>query len=414
MEKKIWDFLIKEGFNSFGVAGLMGNLYAESGLRPNNMEDSYQLRLGYNDNSYTNAVDKGTYANFVSDAVGYGLAQWTFWTRKQGLLKLAQQRKTSISDLDTQLIFLVTELKQSYKSSVYDILKRATSVREASNAVLLNFERPANMGAIMQDTRAGYGQWFYNKFALKNNQGEGSGMIQTQKGQSMHLSKNFVSKEFDCQGKGCCNTTLIDSKLVEYLQKIREHFNRPITITSAYRCDKHNKEIGGATRSYHVQGKAADIVVSGVSSREVAKYAESIGILGIGLYETSADGFFTHIDTRTSKSFWYGQNEQPRSTFGGSVTPAPSTPENTKPNTQGAYHKSSSKYTIKLLYSQKGDTGRDVQILQELLKIRGYKIETSGEFDTLTFNAIVDFQKKVKIPADGVVGTQTMEKLLTV
>jgi hypothetical protein len=51
--------------------------------------------------------------------------------------------------LDTQLIFLVTELKQSYKSSVYDILKRATSVREASNAVLLNFERPANMGTIM-------------------------------------------------------------------------------------------------------------------------------------------------------------------------------------------------------------------------------------------------------------------------
>lgn len=414
MEKKIWDFLIKEGFNSFGVAGLMGNLYAESGLRPNNMEDSYQLRLGYNDNSYTNAVDKGTYANFVNDAVGYGLAQWTFWTRKQGLLKLAQQRKTSISDLDTQLIFLVTELKQSYKSSVYDILKRATSVREASNAVLLNFERPANMGAIMQDTRTSYGQWFYNKFALKNNQGEGSGMIQTQKGQSMRLSKNFISKEFDCQGKGCCNTTLIDSKLVEYLQKIREHFNRPITITSAYRCDKHNKEIGGATRSYHVQGKAADIVVSGVSSREVAKYAESIGILGIGLYETSADGFFTHIDTRTSKSFWYGQNEQPRSTFGGSVTPAPSTPENTKPNAQGTYHKSSSKYTIKLLYLQKGDIGRDVQILQELLKIRGYKIETSGEFDALTFNAIVDFQKKVKIPADGVVGAQTMEKLLTV
>jgi uncharacterized protein YcbK (DUF882 family) len=58
-----------------------------------------------------------------------------------------------------------------------------------------------------------------------------------------------------------------------------------------------------------MKGKAADIVVQGVSSREVAKYAESIGILGIGLYETSADGYFTHIDTRTTKSFWYGQNE---------------------------------------------------------------------------------------------------------
>ena len=69
---------------------------------------------------------------------------------------------------------------------------------------------------------------------------------------------------------------------------------------------------------------------------------------------------------------------------------------------------------MKLSYLQKGDRGRDVQILQELLKIRGYNIEASGEFDTLTYNAVVDFQKKTKIDADGVVGSQTMEKLLTV
>jgi len=48
------------------------------------------------------------------------------------------------------------------------------------------------------------------------------------------------------------------------------------------------------------------------------------------------------------------------------------------------------------------------------LKIRGYKVETSGEFDTLTYNAVIDFQKKTKIDADGVVGSQTMEKLLTI
>jgi tryptophanase len=81
-EKQIWDFLKAEGFNDFGVAGLMGNLLAESGLRPNNMEDQYQTKLGYNDESYTRAVDNGTYTNFVKDAVGYGLAQWTYWTRK--------------------------------------------------------------------------------------------------------------------------------------------------------------------------------------------------------------------------------------------------------------------------------------------------------------------------------------------
>ena len=243
-------------------------------------------------------------------------------------------------------------------------------------------------------------------------------MIEFKKGDSAQISKNFQYKEFDCHGQGCCSTTIIDEKLVGYIQQIRDHFGKPVIITSPYRCEVHNRRVGGATKSYHMQGKAADIVVQGVSSREVAKYAESIGILGIGLYETSADGYFTHIDTRTTKSFWYGQSEQPRSTFGGKpaatpATPSPSAPVS-KPNTQSIYHKSSSKYNVKLLYLQKGDRGRDVQILQELLKIRGYNVETSGEFDTLTYNAVVDFQKKTKIGSDGIVGSQTMEKLLTV
>ena len=418
MEKRIWDFLKAEGFNDFGVAGLMGNLLAESGLRPNNMEDQYQSKLGYNDESYTRAVDNGTYTNFVKDAVGYGLAQWTYWTRKQNLLNFARQNNKSIGDLDMQLCFLVKELKESYTNSVYNVLKKATSVLEASNAVLLNFERPANMSASVQATRARYGQIYYDRYAsgASSNKTEVKGMIEFKKGDSAQISKNFQYKEFDCHGKGCCSTTIIAEKLVEYVQRIRDHFGKPVTITSPYRCEVHNRRVGGATKSYHMQGKAADIVVQGVSSREVAKYAESIGILGIGLYETSADGYFTHIDTRTTKSFWYGQNEQPRTTFGGTPTTTPTAPSasTTKPNTQSIYHKSSSKYNVKLLNLQKGDRGRDVQILQELLKIRGYNVETNGEFDTLTYNAVVDFQKKTKIGADGVVGSQTMEKLLTV
>ena len=418
MEQKIWNFLKTEGFNDFGVAGLMGNLLAESGLQPKNMEDQYQSKLGYNDESYTRAVDNGTYTNFVKDAVGYGLAQWTYWTRKQNLLNFAKQNNKSIGDLDMQLCFLVKELKEMYTNSVYNVLKKATSVLEASNAVLLNFERPASMGASVQATRARYGQTYYDRYAsgASSNKSEVKGMIEFKKGNSAQISKNFQYKEFDCHGSGCCSTTIIDEKLVEYVQRIRDHFGKPVTITSPYRCEVHNRRVGGATKSYHMQGKAADIVVQGVSSREVAKYAESIGILGIGLYETSADGYFTHIDTRTTKSFWYGQNEQPRTTFGGTPTTTPSAPttSTTKPNTQSVYHKSSSKYNVKLLYLQKGDRGRDVQILQELLKIRGYNIETSGEFDTLTYNAVVDFQKKTKIDADGIVGSQTMEKLLTI
>lgn len=143
------------------------------------------------------------------------------------------------------------------------------------------------------------------------------------KGESTKLSNNFSVAEFSCHGNGCCSTTKIDDKLVEYLQKIRDHFGKPVTISSGHRCEKHNRSVGGATASRHVKGQAADIVVKGVEPAEVAKYAESMGVLGIGLYETARDGYFVHIDTRTTKSFWYGQAQAYRSTFGGaSVKPA--------------------------------------------------------------------------------------------
>lgn len=133
------------------------------------------------------------------------------------------------------------------------------------------------------------------------------------------LSRNFTVREFACKGKGCCSTVKIDQNLITHVQRIRDHFGKPVTINSGYRCAKHNKAVGGASSSYHTRGMAADIVVKDTAPAEVAKYAESIGILGIGLYETSKDGYFVHIDTRTKKSFWYGQGQLYRSTFGGEV-----------------------------------------------------------------------------------------------
>ncbi len=135
------------------------------------------------------------------------------------------------------------------------------------------------------------------------------------------LSKNFDLYEFRCGiGRPCsCTTILVDDLLANYLQQIRDFFGRPVTITSAYRCPSYNRSVGGATGSYHSRGMAADIVVTGVPPCIVAAYCESIGILGIGLYETAADSYFVHIDTRTYKSFWYGKAQAPRTTFGGAA-----------------------------------------------------------------------------------------------
>ena len=162
--QKIWNRLIKEGFNAYGAAGLMGNLEAESALKPKNLQNSYESKLGYTDDTYTAAVDNGSYGNFVKDSAGYGLAQWTYWSRKQNLLNFAQAAGKSIGDLEMQLDFLCKELKESY-SSVYNTLKTAGSVKAASDIVLTQFERPADQSESVKTKRAGYGQEFYDQYA---------------------------------------------------------------------------------------------------------------------------------------------------------------------------------------------------------------------------------------------------------
>lgn len=162
-EKTIWNFLYGKIGNKYGTAGLMGNLKAESNLQPTNLQNSYEKSLGYSDSSYTAAVDNGKYKNFVHDSAGYGLAQWTYYTRKQNLLNYAKSKNASIGNLTMQLEFLWKELTGSY-SSVVSSLKSAKSVAAASNAVLLKFEKPKDQSTSVQNKRASLGQEFYNKF----------------------------------------------------------------------------------------------------------------------------------------------------------------------------------------------------------------------------------------------------------
>ena len=137
------------------------------------------------------------------------------------------------------------------------------------------------------------------------------------KGANIQIATNFKSYEFDCQGRGCCSETPIDSQLVEYLQQIRDYFKKPVILT-AYRCPVHNASIpNAATKSRHMYGEAADLHINGVSPKDIAKYAETIGVKGIGLYDTASDGHFVHIDTRTTKSFWLGHAQKRVDTFGG-------------------------------------------------------------------------------------------------
>lgn len=162
-ERVIWDKLISAGLTPAGAAGLMGNLYAESGLNPRNLQNSYEKKLGLSDADYTSAVDCGAYGSFVTDGAGYGLAQWTYSSRKAALLAYARARGRSIGDLDMQVDYLLQELGSVFPA-VLRLLRTTDSFWDASNIVLLEFERPADQGALVQARRAGYAQEFYDKF----------------------------------------------------------------------------------------------------------------------------------------------------------------------------------------------------------------------------------------------------------
>ena len=122
------------------------------------------------------------------------------------------------------------------------------------------------------------------------------------------LSPSFKVREFACKGS---DVVLLDDELVVLLQCIREHFGKPVHITSGYRTAAHNAAVGGSKSSQHLLGRAADFYVEGVDVATVAAYAETLlpSRGGIGRYPKDANHptrktGWVHIDTRANKSRW--------------------------------------------------------------------------------------------------------------
>ena len=163
-EKRIWDTLMGAIGNPYGVAGIMGNLMAESSLNPrcktggNKMVDGEQ---------YTNSVNQGYISGevFAHDGVAYGLVQWCYWSRKERLYKFLQResRYADIGDLDFQLEYILDEMP-TYKT-VWNTILNATSVKEASDMVMLRYEQPGNTSDKAKEKRAQFGQEFFDKYA---------------------------------------------------------------------------------------------------------------------------------------------------------------------------------------------------------------------------------------------------------
>lgn len=194
---------------------------------------------------------------------------------------------------------------------------------------------------------------------------------------------NFKVKEFAC--KDGTSQTKIDRELVKLLQKIREHFGKPLVINSGYRTTAYNSKVGGAKASYHLSGQAADIRISGIAPIKIAAYAESLGVQGIGLYAS-----FTHIDTRNRRYYWVNTSGNSVTTFG----------------TGNIYQQPAAGTLLR-----NGFKGDSVKWLQTELNQEGYGLAVDGIYGAKTTNAVKDYQYKKGLKVDGLAGPVTISRL---
>lgn len=170
----LWNGLMQIIGNEIGVAALMGNIYAESGCTPYACQPSRPYSTCM---TYINAVDnhqinewafvhRGTSSTggVASGQGGFGLCQWTYYTRKQNMYNEWENSGVSIGDINFQVDFIEWELNNTH-TSTKSALQNATNLDDATNYVLFNYEGPADKSLDVQDTRQNYALQIYNQYA---------------------------------------------------------------------------------------------------------------------------------------------------------------------------------------------------------------------------------------------------------
>lgn len=161
----MWKMLNNAIGNSFGVAGLMGNIECESAFKSSNLQNTGNKALNLTDEEYCQRVDSGAISpyTYCKDGYGIGLAQWTWHTRKMHLLNYMHVNGLILADTRGQIEYLISEIKTYNK--VWTVLQNAKTVKEASDAVLLYYEAPASKdNPSTQKYRASKGEAIYAEY----------------------------------------------------------------------------------------------------------------------------------------------------------------------------------------------------------------------------------------------------------
>lgn len=173
--KPFAEYFRGKGLNDNAICGMLGNIYSESKLYANNLQNSFNKSLGMSDEEYTLAVDEGLYTSFTHDGAGYGLCQWTQKVegagRKQELYDLAQEQQVSIGYARMQFEMIWWELttKKRFANVLAELTNVNNTVASCAEVFLCEYEVPKSIlnpdtRQATIDKRVGFAQEFYDKY----------------------------------------------------------------------------------------------------------------------------------------------------------------------------------------------------------------------------------------------------------
>lgn len=287
---QIWWYLKQSGMSDAGAAGILGNFEAESGIEPTNLQNSYESSLGYTDESYTKAVDDGSYGdeNFATDAAGYGLAQFTYNTFKRDLLTKARSNNKSIGSLSNQTEYLVGYLKDSVPS-VWESLANSATPEDAAAVFMTKYEKPADQSYSAQAKRGEKARAWYDK--LKGT--SGTEMDDTD------INTDGVSSSNSTSSIDTNTATNVEQSFVDKMSDILKNSNVGKAFYKIIGIGNSNETTSSSDSSSNSSSSSGSTVTAaGDASAFLQVAANEVG------YKETGDNY-------TKYGGWIGQQNQP-------------------------------------------------------------------------------------------------------
>lgn len=195
-DKKIWDLLMKKIGNPYGVAAIMGNLFAESSMNPLCMTGKNKKKYP-SEKVYADMVNNGSLSKdeFIHDGIAFGLVQWCYYSRKEGLYNYVRNAGLDISSTEVQISYLIEEMSRHYKTA-WAAVVWAAEVDEVSDIVMLKYEKPTTKTDAAKEKRRKAGRGYYSKYY------ENNGKQQDQKTEKIKQVVTTAPKVFVRRGNG--------------------------------------------------------------------------------------------------------------------------------------------------------------------------------------------------------------------